>query len=72
MKDEAIDTPRRIAFWAGIVGVILGWFLMQHLFAEQPDLGQATIFAISTLPPFALWGITLGLAQAFARKRKAE
>lgn len=69
MQDTPIDTPRRIAFWAGIVGVILGWFLMQHLFAEQPELGQATIFALSTVPPFALWGIALGLAQAFAKRR---
>jgi len=69
MQNEAIDTPRRIAFWAGIVGVIAGYFLMQHLFATQPDLGQTVIFAAATVPPFAFWAIALGLAQHFSKKR---
>ncbi|TDP47950.1 hypothetical protein DES42_102247 [Zavarzinia compransoris] len=68
MQHEEIDTPRRIAFWAGIVGVIAGYFLMQHLFETRPDLGQTAIYAAATVPPFAFWAIALGLARHFARK----
>ncbi|MDD3444248.1 MAG: hypothetical protein PHS60_02460 [Zavarzinia sp.] len=69
LPNEEIDTPRRIAFWAGIVGVIAGYFLMQHLFETQAQLGKTTIYALATVPPFAFWAIALGLATRFARKR---
>lgn len=69
MKDEEIGTARRIALWAGIGGIILGWLLMRHLFAEQPELGPVTIYALGTVPPFACWAVALGLAQVFAKRR---
>ncbi|MCF4164500.1 hypothetical protein L2U69_02415 [Zavarzinia compransoris] len=66
---DVIDTPRRIAFWAGLLGVIAGYFLMQHLFETRPELGQVTIYALASIPPFAAWGVGLTLARHFTRGR---
>lgn len=72
MQDEPIDTPRRIAFWGGILGVVFGLLLLQHLLANYPDLGQTTIYAIATVPPFALWALTLTVAQRVIERRAAR
>jgi len=72
MQDEPIDTPRRIAFWGGILGVVLGLLLLQHLLAEYPDWGQTTIYALATIPPFGLWALTLTIAQRVVDRRAAR
>lgn len=66
---DVVDTPRRIAFWTGLLGVIAGYFLIQHLFETQPELGQVTIYTLASLLPFATWGIGLALARRFTRAR---
>ncbi len=69
MQDEPIDTPRRIAFWGGILGVVLGLLLLRHLLAEYPELGETTIYALATVLPFGLWALTLTVAQHVVNRR---
>ncbi|RJF86995.1 hypothetical protein D3874_08170 [Oleomonas cavernae] len=72
MQDEPIDTPRRIAFWGGILGVVFGLLLLQFLLAEYPHWGQTTIYALATIPPFGLWALTLTIAQRVVDRRAAR
>ncbi len=62
-----IDRPRRLAFWAGIGGILLGLWLITHLFETQPGLGAVRIYLTGLIPPFGLWAIVLGLARLWRR-----
>ncbi len=69
---DAIDPARRIAFWGGLFGALIGLLMLRNLSGPEYGFEQVTLYALATVPPFALWGLTLVIAQRLIARRSAK
>ncbi|MFA5122409.1 hypothetical protein [Zavarzinia sp.] len=69
---DAIDPARRIAFWGGLFGAVIGLLMLRNLNGPEYGLDQVTLYTLATVPPFAFWGLTLLVAQRLIARRDAR
>ena len=72
MEHEGIPTERRIALFAGILSLPLGFVAMQELKAIEPGLGDGTLIACALVISLTIWAVALKLAGWFFRQRKGN